>query len=277
MKCDKHPDMDAVGTCVYCGRGVCDDCKVRVYDKIHCKECVEAGRVRGNQPPPQVYQPVPVYYFAGPPMILLPPHPKGPPAPLPLRLGSIGAVISGIALFVMGGSFYLSPTLLSATTTLFCLGLMVLAIGCFGTYWNFGCFWGGFGAVSLPIMGSLILILTFLMGGALQVLSGGFFFLFIPLLVISMVFVHLSLSHMRTHLPRGSSAYNLMNINRILNYIAGAGVAAFMLLSILLFFLAGGILIIDFLFLMSVPLPEPPQQQQQPQPYYPQSYYPPRY
>jgi hypothetical protein len=248
-----------------------------MYDKIHCKECVEAGRVRGNAPVQPVYQQVPVFYYAQPPLIKFPPVPKGPTNQVPLRIGAFGALLSGIALFVMGGSVYLSPILLSMSLILFCIGLFVLAIGCYGIYWNFGCSWGAFGTISLPIMGGITLLIVFLIGGISQMLSSGFLFGLIPLLVICMVFVHVSLSHMRLHLPRNSHSYNVMNLNRILNYLGIIGVAAFLMISLFLFFIAGGILIIDFWFLINVPVPDPAAQQQQPQPYYAPAYYPPRY
>jgi len=49
MKCDKHPDRDAIGTCVSCGRGICQDCKVSLNNMFHCKACVESGNVSGGQ------------------------------------------------------------------------------------------------------------------------------------------------------------------------------------------------------------------------------------
>ena len=49
MKCEKHPETDAVGACVSCGRGVCPICKISYNNMIHCKECIEAGRVGGRQ------------------------------------------------------------------------------------------------------------------------------------------------------------------------------------------------------------------------------------
>jgi len=48
MKCEKHPETDAVGACVSCGRGVCPICKISYNNMMHCKECIEAGRVGGH-------------------------------------------------------------------------------------------------------------------------------------------------------------------------------------------------------------------------------------
>ena len=49
MKCDKHPDTEAVGTCKSCGRGICQDCKVSMNNVLHCKACVESGNIAGGQ------------------------------------------------------------------------------------------------------------------------------------------------------------------------------------------------------------------------------------
>jgi hypothetical protein len=39
MKCDYHPDRDAVGICVNCGRPVCAECRTILGDKIYCQPC----------------------------------------------------------------------------------------------------------------------------------------------------------------------------------------------------------------------------------------------
>ena len=39
MRCEKHNDKEAVGFCVECGRGVCEDCVVKIGEKRYCKEC----------------------------------------------------------------------------------------------------------------------------------------------------------------------------------------------------------------------------------------------
>ena len=40
LKCYKHPERDAVGVCVVCGRGICEECAVEVAGKLYCKEDV---------------------------------------------------------------------------------------------------------------------------------------------------------------------------------------------------------------------------------------------
>lgn len=37
MKCANHPEVDAVGACVYCGKLFCKDCLVEVNGKMYCK------------------------------------------------------------------------------------------------------------------------------------------------------------------------------------------------------------------------------------------------
>ena len=55
MKCIYHPDREAVGACVNCGRMVCEECKTVLVDKIYCPSCANeifaAGPVAGNVSP----------------------------------------------------------------------------------------------------------------------------------------------------------------------------------------------------------------------------------
>lgn len=39
MKCFNHPNSDAVGACLKCGRGVCSECAKVIGGKIICREC----------------------------------------------------------------------------------------------------------------------------------------------------------------------------------------------------------------------------------------------
>ena len=41
MNCYYHPDRDAVGACVNCGRFICAECKVELGDKIYCNRCAD--------------------------------------------------------------------------------------------------------------------------------------------------------------------------------------------------------------------------------------------
>ncbi len=41
MKCYYHPDHEAIGICISCGKPVCVECKVVLREKIYCNPCVE--------------------------------------------------------------------------------------------------------------------------------------------------------------------------------------------------------------------------------------------
>jgi len=45
MKCYVHPEVDPVGTCTSCGRGICGECAVEVQGKLVCRDCLAAGKV----------------------------------------------------------------------------------------------------------------------------------------------------------------------------------------------------------------------------------------
>ena len=40
MNCYIHEQKPAIGTCVHCGRFICEECKTEINGKIHCKKCV---------------------------------------------------------------------------------------------------------------------------------------------------------------------------------------------------------------------------------------------
>ena len=43
MNCYIHPDRDATGTCVNCGRFICGECTHPVAGKNYCPQCVAQG------------------------------------------------------------------------------------------------------------------------------------------------------------------------------------------------------------------------------------------
>ncbi|MFN4180737.1 MAG: double zinc ribbon domain-containing protein [Armatimonadota bacterium] len=47
MRCYEHRDLEAVGVCQNCGRGVCENCQVMRQGQILCHECVERIRTGG--------------------------------------------------------------------------------------------------------------------------------------------------------------------------------------------------------------------------------------
>ena len=38
MKCTNHPEIEAEGMCVYCGKPFCKDCLIEVKGKFYCKD-----------------------------------------------------------------------------------------------------------------------------------------------------------------------------------------------------------------------------------------------
>lgn len=48
MKCYKHPNVDAIATCVTCGKPICDECAVEVGDKVMCRDCVAERGISRN-------------------------------------------------------------------------------------------------------------------------------------------------------------------------------------------------------------------------------------
>jgi hypothetical protein len=40
MKCEKHPEREAIGVCANCGKAICAECRVEIEDKNYCKDCV---------------------------------------------------------------------------------------------------------------------------------------------------------------------------------------------------------------------------------------------
>ena len=41
MKCHNHPEKDAAGACVGCGKLFCADCMLELHGKNYCHKCVE--------------------------------------------------------------------------------------------------------------------------------------------------------------------------------------------------------------------------------------------
>lgn len=51
MQCFNHPDMEAIGTCVNCGKAVCESCAVDVEGRLFCQQCLASG-MTGNTDTP---------------------------------------------------------------------------------------------------------------------------------------------------------------------------------------------------------------------------------
>lgn len=44
MRCEKHRDVEAVGFCSQCGRGICQDCKVEIDGTTYCNDCADVDK-----------------------------------------------------------------------------------------------------------------------------------------------------------------------------------------------------------------------------------------
>jgi hypothetical protein len=43
MKCYYHPEVEAVATCVNCGKAICQTCSVDVAGRLICQNCLASG------------------------------------------------------------------------------------------------------------------------------------------------------------------------------------------------------------------------------------------
>lgn len=44
MRCEKHRNVEAVGFCSECGRGICEDCKVEIDGTTYCNDCADISK-----------------------------------------------------------------------------------------------------------------------------------------------------------------------------------------------------------------------------------------
>jgi ABC-type antimicrobial peptide transport system permease subunit len=54
MKCNFHPDIDAVGVCTSCGKGLCKECEVELGGKLYCKVCANETFKKLSKPDMEV-------------------------------------------------------------------------------------------------------------------------------------------------------------------------------------------------------------------------------
>jgi hypothetical protein len=273
MNCNIHPNMDAVGNCVSCGRGVCEECKVRINNLVHCRECVEAGRVKGAQaqpgPPPMYAAPPP---FMPPPMRFIP-RPRGPLKPNLFKIGGIGAFITGITMLIMGVSDiawnYDNPipggfSSLFLIVIVYTIGLFVIAAGCAGIYWNYGSLSGMVGIVGILIMGPVTIMVVALMVPSFsnedfspsQVLVNSPLALFFA---GNMTLIHLSVAYARHYIPIWHGSRKILAMARVTNIV---GVVFFFSIVWIIFsigvvgyFILGVALILFAIFFLTAPMP----------------------
>lgn len=141
MKCERHPEEDAIGVCMACGRGVCASCQVPYRGVLHCPACLQAGRLAPG------------------PGAGVPRRARGRPSRTLLLAGMVGSVVlfvgavSTLALraLFMGATFAggaverpdspLAPFFAGtsvAAASLLGLGVLLLSVGLVGLYWNYG-------------------------------------------------------------------------------------------------------------------------------------------
>lgn len=136
MKCFNHPKVDAVAVCKSCGKGVCQECAVIVTGDSYCKTCVETGRAIA----PTVQVPTQPVVVA---------RPSGIPSRTPFIVGSVGAIISGVAallwlfggfgnIFVLTGYFGFGSIWAIVGGIILGVGLILAGIGYKGIKKNYG-------------------------------------------------------------------------------------------------------------------------------------------
>ncbi|MEM2899566.1 MAG: hypothetical protein QXT63_02135 [Thermoplasmata archaeon] len=157
MKCYIHKEKDAIGACVSCGKGLCEDCKIEFDRKLHCKACIEKKSITHEQfypPYPQSYgfpyypypQPYPYPYPIWSPSYK-PPMPKGKSKKIFFNIGGIGALISAIVSGISGFLYlyyiieygyddYRNFLLIVSFALL--ISISVTSVGFYGYYWNYG-------------------------------------------------------------------------------------------------------------------------------------------
>ena len=113
MKCYIHNDVDAVGTCTYCGKSLCQDCVQTVDGKLVCKDCV--SHVAGH---------------TGSPLVTDRKDPL-----VALLLGLVGGIVTGSLLFSLGQLYngqvkkFIIMTILNAIIGT--LAVIIYIISCF--------------------------------------------------------------------------------------------------------------------------------------------------
>lgn len=197
MKCEKHPESDAVGLCVACGRGVCPICKLLYSNLVHCKDCVESGRIGPQyKAPPQPYQsqpatgpqsPYPAYPAYGYPaypyypygpypypypymQMILQPKPAGVPSKHYFTMGRVGSLAITILCIVTALLVY--PTLIMGSSGeavvlpvlfgLFIIAATPLVYGLYGFYINYGTHNGIYAGLGIGIGTALLFIFSVL-------------------------------------------------------------------------------------------------------------------
>lgn len=51
MRCYKHPESEAIGTCTSCGKNICEICSVDFKGRLVCRDCLATGKSSGVKDP----------------------------------------------------------------------------------------------------------------------------------------------------------------------------------------------------------------------------------
>ncbi|MEM2900184.1 MAG: hypothetical protein QXT63_05280 [Thermoplasmata archaeon] len=171
MKCYFHEEKEAIGVCVSCGKGLCDDCKIEFDGKLHCKACVEKKSIsqkRHESFYPQYSRPYmyPFYQNSIWNLSYKPPMPIRKPTKLYFYIGAIGsiifAIVCGFSAFIFGEyvfngyQLYRNFPLGLALGTL--ISISVTSLGFYGYYRNYGRFSGLACCIFMMITGMLYAI-----------------------------------------------------------------------------------------------------------------------
>jgi hypothetical protein len=147
MRCENHPEFEAVAQCPSCGKHICEFCRVIMFNMPHCKECTQ-NMVQSMQ----ILSPRKLRKLAKKRRLkaMERAEPKGKPNRDFFIIGGVGSIIISIATFAIGWSFSVPrhvgfgsyPLWLVQYIVLFAVGMAITVFGFYGLYRNYGTAWG---------------------------------------------------------------------------------------------------------------------------------------
>lgn len=148
MRCENHPQFEAMAQCSSCGKHICEFCSVLVFNMPHCKECTQ--NMVHNMP---ILSPRKLRKQLRKRRRLKAMEsavPKGRPNRDFFIAGGVGSIIVAIATFAMGWSFSVPmhdsfgsyPHWLVGYIILYAIGTAITGVGFYGLYRNYGSVWG---------------------------------------------------------------------------------------------------------------------------------------
>jgi hypothetical protein len=261
MKCYYHPKEDAVAVCKSCGKGVCKDCAIVLSGDSYCKTCVEEGKVAVGPVAPAQQQTVA-------------PKPSGIPSRTPFIIGSIGAIMAGVAAILLiftgwgtlllgtiGGSYGIWGIIVDIFLA---VGIILTGIGYKGIKSNYG-LGTGTASFALSIVTSVLFFVTAALGVAVGSYHYGYYyyyytpwyFAFVISLIISLIMFGVTqiiygVAHINCRRFTGNSGLGMAT--GILLIISGAFTASVLLSFVgMIMFLVGGILTVIVFIMSKIP------------------------